>query len=243
MKMLLIAGHGQGDPGACANGYKEADLVREILLKLKNKLSDYASVDVFDINKNMYKFLKAGNTFNFKNYDYVFEVHFNAAANDTKGDGRTTGTEILVHPSEKGTTVERAIVRNISALGFKSRGVKTRSDLQNMNVCKKRQGVSYALLETCFIDDKDDMKLYVAKKDAVITAIANGIISGFNLGAVSTGEKAEPIKELTTPNDIVWELSQRIEISDVTKAVKDLTKAMDENSSCYWMLKKIANKR
>ena len=92
-------------------------------------------------------------------------------------------------------------------------------------------------------DDKDDMKLYMAKKDEVITAIANGIISGFNLGAVSTGEKAEPIKELTTPNDIVWELSQRIEISDVTKAVKDLTKAMDENSSCYWMLKKIANKR
>lgn len=243
MKILLIAGHGQGDPGACANGYKEADLVREIAPKLKNKLSAYANVDVFDMNKNMYKFLKAGNAFNFKNYDYVFELHFNAGVNDTKGNGKTTGTEILVHPSEKGTTVEKTIVSNISALGFKNRGVKTRSDLQNMNVCKKRQGVSYALLETCFIDDKDDMKLYVAKKDAVITAIANGIISGFNLGAVSTGEKAEPIKELTTPNDIVWELSQKIEISDVTKAVKDLTKAMDENSSCYWMLKKIANKR
>ena len=243
MKILLIAGHGQGDPGACANGYKEADLVREIAPKLKNKLSAYANVDVFDMNKNMYKFLKAGNAFNFKNYDYVFELHFNAGVNDTKGNGKTTGTEILVHPSEKGTTVEKAIVNNISALGFKSRGVKTRSDLQNMNVCKKRQGVSYALLETCFIDDKDDMKLYVAKKDAVITAIANGIISGFKLGTVLTENKTKPRKELTTPNDIVWELSQKIEISDVTKAVKDLTKAMDENSSCYWMLKKIANKR
>lgn len=243
MKMLLIAGHGQGDPGAVGNGHKEADLVREMVPKLKNKLSDYASVDVFDLNKNMYKFLKAGNTFNFKNYDYVFEVHFNAAANDTKGDGRTTGTEILVHTSEKGTTVEKAIVNNISGLGFKSRGVKTRSDLQNMNVCKKRQGVSYALIETCFIDDKDDMKLYMAKKDEVITAIANGIISGFNLGNVLTEKKTEPIKELTTPNDIVWELSQKIEISDVTKAVFDLTEAMNENSSCYWMLKKIANKR
>lgn len=243
MKILLIAGHGQGDPGACANGYKEADLVREIVPKLKNKLSAYASVDVFDMNKNMYKFLKAGNAFNFKNYDYVFELHFNAGVNDTKGDGKTTGTEVLVHTSEKGTAVEKAIVNNVSDLGFKNRGVKTRSDLQNMNMCKKRQGVSYALIETCFIDDKDDMKLYMAKKDEVISAMANGIISGFNLGAVSTGEKAEPIKELTTPNDIVWELSQRIEISDVTKAVKDLTKAMDENSSCYWMLKKIANKR
>lgn len=243
MNILLIAGHGQGDPGAVGNGYKEAELVREIATSLKSKLSAYANVDLFDTSKNMYKYLKAGNTFNFKNYDYVFEIHFNAAAQDFKGNGKTTGTEIHVHTSEKGTTVEKAIVNNISALGFKSRGVKTRSDLQNMNVCKKRQGVSYALLETCFIDDKDDMKLYSAKKDAVITAIANGIISGFNLGIVSTEKKAEPIKELTTPNDIVWELSQRIEITNVPKAVSDLTKAMDENSSCYWMLKKIANKR
>ena len=243
MKILLIPGHGQGDPGACGNGYKEAELVREMVKSLKNKLSPYAIVDVFDVNKNMYKFLKAGNSFNFKDYDYVFEVHFNAAAKDTKGDGRTTGTEILVHPTEKGTSVEKAIVNNVSALGFKSRGVKTRTDLQNMNVCKKRQGVSYALIETCFIDDKDDMKLYISKKDAVNTAIANGIITGFNLGVVLTEKKAETTKELTSPNDIVWELSQRIEITNVNKAVTDLTKAMNENSSCYWMLRKIANKR
>ena len=56
-------------------------------------------------------------------------------------------------------------------------------------------------------------------------------------------EKTQTIQELTTPNDIVWELSQRIEITNVSKAVSDLTKAMNENSSCYWMLKKIANKR
>lgn len=243
MNILLIAGHGQGDPGAVGNGYKEAELVREIATSLKSKLSDYANADLFDASKNMYKYLKAGNTFNFKKYDYVFEIHFNASAQDFKGNGKTTGTEILVHTSEKGTTVETAIVNNIAALGFKNRGVKTRSDLQNMNICKKRQGVSYALLETCFIDDLDDIKLYMSKKDAVITAIANGIISGFNLGTVSIEKKAEPIKELTTPNDIVWELSQRIEITNVPKAVSDLTKAMDENSSCYWMLKKIANKR
>ena len=240
MNILLIAGHGQGDPGAVGNGYKEAELVREIATTLKSKLSAYANVDLFDTSKNMYKYLKAGNTFNFKKYDYVFEIHFNAAAQDFKGNGKTTGTEILVHISETVRKVETAIVNNIAALGFKNRDVKTRSDLQNMNVCKKRQGVSYALLETCFIDDLDDIKLYMSKKDAVITAIANGIISGFGLGKES---KEEPIQELTTPNDIVWELSQRIEITNVPKAVSDLTKAMDENSSCYWMLRKIANKR
>ena len=202
MKILIISGHGAGDPGACAFNYQEAILVRDIAPKLKTILSKCAEVTVFDTSKNMYKHLKAGNSFNFKNYDYVLELHFNASVNDTKGDGITTGTEILVHTSEKGTSVEKAIVDNISALGFKNRGVKTRSDLQNMNACK-RQGVSYALLETCFIDDKDDINLYMAKKDAVITAIANGIIGGFNLGQVVT----ESVKELTSANDITWELN------------------------------------
>ena len=189
------------------------------------------------MNKNMYKFLKAGNTFNFKNYDYVFEIHFNAAAQDFKGNGKTTGTEILAHTSEKGTTVETAIVNNIAALGFKNRGVKTRSDLQNMNVCKKRQGVSYALLETCFIDDLDDIKLYMSKKDAVITAIANGIISGFGLGKETKEEKAKPIQELTTPNDIVWELSER---GIITNKGLWLDK-LNEDENAYWLARKCVN--
>ncbi len=180
MKILLIAGHGNGDPGACANGYKEAEFARELASKLKDILSAYADVTLFDIQKNMYKYLKT-NSFNFKNYDYVFEIHFNAAANDLKGNGRTTGCEILVHASEKGTSVEEKILSGICSLGFRNRGVKRYSNLQNMNICKKKQGVSYALLETCFIDDADDMKLYISKKDEVISAIANGIINGFNL--------------------------------------------------------------
>lgn len=180
MKILLIAGHGQGDPGACANGYQEATLTREIVKLLEGKLKSYADITVFDTNKNMYKYLKT-NIFNFKAYDYVFEVHLNAGANNLRGNKKTTGTEILVHTSEKGTSVENAILKNMKALGFKNRGVKKRSDLLNMNTCKGKQGVSYALLETCFIDDLDDTNLYFSKKDAVIEAIANGIISGFKL--------------------------------------------------------------
>lgn len=186
MKILLICGHGDGDPGACACGYQEATLVREIAPKLKDILSNYATVTLFDTSKNMYKYLKAKNSFDFKKYDYVLELHFNAAANDKKGNGITTGTEILVHNLESGTSVEEAIAKNISALGFKNRGVKKRANLLNMNTCKKAQGVSYALLETCFIDDLDDMNLYQAKKDEVINGIASGVIEGFGLGVKTT---------------------------------------------------------
>lgn len=181
MNILIIAGHGQGDVGACGNGYQEATLTRELVSLLSPILTKYADVDIFDTSLNMYKYLKS-NKFDFGKYDYVLEVHFNAF--DTKADG----VEILVHPSEISTTVEELMLKNISTIGFKNRGVKTRTDLQNMNICKGSQGVSYALIETCFIDNKSDMKLYLSHKKDVAQAIANGIITGFGLTLKKTSD-------------------------------------------------------
>ena len=65
MKILLICGHGDGDPGACACGYKEADLVREYAPTLKKALSQYAEVELHDTSKNLYKVLKNGGSFTF----------------------------------------------------------------------------------------------------------------------------------------------------------------------------------
>lgn len=174
MKILLIPGHGDGDCGACGNGYQEADLTRELVNTLSPILRKYANVDVFDTSKNMYKYLKS-NKFDFTKYDYVIEIHFNAF------DEKANGVEILVHPSEKAFTVERLMLENISAFGFKNRGVKIRNDLQNMNICRGLQGVSYALIETCFIDNANDMKLYQSWKEDIAVAITLGIVKGFGL--------------------------------------------------------------
>ena len=229
MNILLIAGHGAGDPGAIGNGYKEADLVRELLPKIKSLLDSYANTTVYDTSKNMYRHLKAGNTFDFSPFDYIFELHFNAGISEvSKNDEKTTGTEILVHTNEPGISVETQIVKNISSLGFKNRGVKRRNNLQNMNIIH-RKGKSYALLETCFIDDADDMKLYSSKKEAVALAIANGIIDGFGL--------KKSITELTTVNDIVWELANRGIISDKNLWLQKLEKDTDS----YWLARKCVN--
>lgn len=180
MKILLIAGHGDGDCGAVGCGYQEADLTREMVKLIQPKLKNYATVDIADITKNWYQHIcKNGSKFNFKAYDYVLEIHFNACVKDTIGNGVTTGTEIYVTTSETGTTVEQAIVDNISALGLKNRGVK-RYNWGLINHIKK-QGISCALLETCFIDDADDMKIYAAKKDKIAEAVANGIVTAFGL--------------------------------------------------------------
>ena len=54
-----------------------------------------------------------------------------------------------------------------------------------MNNCRGR-GVSYALLETCFISNPDDVNLYLSQNKAVARAVLTGIISGFGLSSAET---------------------------------------------------------
>lgn len=114
-----------------------------------------------------------------KELDYVLEVHFNSCVNDLAGNGKTTGTEIYVTTAEKTVGVETKIVEKIAALGLKNRGVKR----TNWRVIAraKASGTSSALLEVCFIDDKDDMQIYTAKKDQIAAAVATAIAEQFGL--------------------------------------------------------------
>lgn len=147
---------------------------------IKKTLSAYAQVDLYPTERNAYKDAKAGKlAVDFGNYGYVLEVHFNSGAADLKGNGRTTGTEIYVTTAEKTVGVETKIVQSIAAMGFKNRGVKR----TNFTVIyrAKAAGVSSALLEVCFIDDKDDMSAYAAKKTQIAAAVANAIATQFGL--------------------------------------------------------------
>ena len=162
MKILLISGHGAGDSGAVSQFGREADETIYMVKEIQKTLSQYAQVDLYPTDRNAYSDAKAGKlAVNFGNYGYVLEVHFNACVNDTKGDGKTTGTEIFVTKAEKTVGVETKIVQAIAAFGLKNRGVKR----TNFTVIAraKAAGVSSALLETCFIDDKDDMQRWLMR--------------------------------------------------------------------------------
>lgn len=184
MKILLIAGHGAGDPGACATHggtrFKEADETRAMVQLVQEQLARFdVDVGVYNTQRNAYTDAQSGK---FKpaclGYDYVLEIHFNAAGK-READGRTTGTEIYVTPSERSVGVELQITEQLRRLGFTNRGVKR----QTFSVIAQAKGVgvSSALLETCFIDDPDDMALYTRDRRAVARAIADGIAAGFAL--------------------------------------------------------------
>ena len=176
MKILLISGHTSGYNASKATGVNEGDLTIDLVKLLASRLEGYAEISVYPYDRDMYKDNKAGCLkVNLKDYNYIFEVHFNGF------NGKARGTEVLIHSDYKGgISVEKNILAKMVLLGFENRGIVYRNDLLNMKTCLDL-GIDYALLETCFFDNVEDMKLYKSKKDKVADAVAKGIIEGFGL--------------------------------------------------------------
>lgn len=107
--------------------------------------------------------------------DLDVSVHFNAGADDTKGDGATTGTEVhVVSTSGIRGKAAGAVCKKMAKLGFKNRGAKVNKGLYYLNHTK----APAILIEVCFVDDKDDADLYKKIGAAKIGGkIANAIDS------------------------------------------------------------------
>ena len=99
------------------------------------------------------------------------------------------GSMVYIDKSETGHSVEDAILANLYALGshqawdgvvvtqrqeFYKNGLMVQSKV-------RAQGVSHAVLETCFITDRDDVDWYLVNKSKIADAIIQGIIKGFKL--------------------------------------------------------------
>ena len=194
-RMLIMAGHGRNvdgswDPGAVGCGYQEANLTRE-LRDLIKAAADRAGVpcDVAP-DRNHYSYFKNGGQYDFTPYTYVLEVHFNASATaDFAGDGKMKGSMVYIDKSETGHSVEDAILNNLYSIGSRQAwdGVvvtqRQESYKNGLMVQSKvrAQGVSHAVLETCFVTDQDDMDWYLVNKTKIASAIIAGIQQGFRL--------------------------------------------------------------
>lgn len=192
-RMLIMAGHGKNmdgswDPGAVGCGYQEANLARE-LRNLIKAAADQAGVpcDVAP-DRNHYSYFKNGGQYDVSAYNYVLEVHFNASATvDQSGDGIKKGSMVYIDQSETGHSVEDAILFNLYSLGscqaWDGVVVAQRQWPSGLMVQSRvrAQGVSHAVLETCFISDWDDVSWYLANKTKIASAIVAGIQQGFGL--------------------------------------------------------------
>lgn len=223
IRVLLISGHGAGDVGASAriNGktYYEYKETIDVVKRVKKQLSKYGNVvvDLYPTNRNAYEDAKRGCLkVNFANYDYVLEVHFNACVRDLKGNGKTTGTEAFITTYDRTDNTEEFMVDYISDLGLKNRGIK-KYNYTVINRAKKASADS-SLLEVCFIDDADDMKIYLANKDKIATYIAKAIAKNYGLKKKTTKKTSSESKKVEA----------KIQPLECASSIKDIQSYLNE---------------
>ena len=184
MTHLVICGHGQGktvyDVGAI-NPYSsitEAEKVRELASLMKQ----HATKTHFITDKNVYDFKNIVSIS--KGYESVTELHFNSF------NGQAYGTEVLIKDGFKPDSLDEGL-KNVLEKYFKARGFKFVDWLYNANAMANT-GISYRLVEVCFIDNNADMAIYEKNKHVIALELME-VIEGRKIS-----EKPKPIPKPTS---------------------------------------------
>lgn len=189
MKINVSAGHNPAGKIACGavsilNESAENRKVKNEVIRQLRLMGHTVYDCTVDDGKNAADVLsKCVAKCNANQVDIDIQIHFNAGANDTAGNGKNTGTEVFIY-DDKSTVAKKYaldIVSAIERIGFKNRGIKTSQKLFYL----RRTNAQAVLIECCFVDDKDDAQIYDA------TSMATAIVYGL------TGKKLKE-KTVTT---------------------------------------------
>ncbi|MBP1041246.1 N-acetylmuramoyl-L-alanine amidase [Vagococcus sp. BWB3-3] len=169
-KILLVPGHGQGDPGASGGGYNEAATMRQLVSKIKQLIPD--KVDSYNQTKDCYQQNGLAST----KYQNVIEFHMDGAANLN-----ACGGHVII---AKGFSADSLDVRLKEVIGSTigiwtgtPSGFSMRNDLQNLNVAAQR-GIAYRLLELGFITNEADRNKTIGNMESLAKALAEAISGG-----------------------------------------------------------------
>ena len=192
MKVLIMAGHSKsGYIGSGASKYlDESNETRRLGLKVVEHLktigvnADYICLDKPKTAKYLNEQVALANSKG--TYDIVVQIHFNAGSSDPNSN--TTGTETY-YRSSSGKPYSDRVNAKLSTL-FKNRGSK--KDTRGLYWLKYTKCPAI-LIEVCFVDDKDDAKIYLSNIDKTARLIAEGIAGK----AIS----AQPVQSTPQPTD------------------------------------------
>ncbi len=179
-KVVIDAGHGGRDPGAVFEGRQEKDdnlaLALAVGELLKKNGIDVVFTRTTDVYDSPYEKAVISN-----NADADFFVSLHRNSSPTPGVG--SGVQTLVY-EDQGVAGEMA--RNINAelsrLGFQDLGVDERKGL----VVLRRTEAPAVLVETGFINNKEDNALFDEKFDEIAAGIADGILTTLDMNPPDT---------------------------------------------------------
>lgn len=189
--LFIICGHGAGDPGACGNGYTEAERVRALASKIKEL--GCADVVIGDMSKNWYKSGLVNNT-NIPKGAKVLELHMDS------GVASARGAHVIIDADFEPDAYDKALASFISSIfPGRSNAIVKRNNLANPNRAQAA-GINYRLMECGFISNAGDVEIFNSKMDE----IAKGILECFDIGAkedkpASNAPTTPPITAPTTP--------------------------------------------
>ena len=170
--IYISAGHHDKDPGAVANGYKEADLTKE----LRNMISDVLTLrrynhimdKDYETNAQYQSRIKPGNA------SVLMDLHFNAASPSA------TGVEVFIasNATANSKAMANEVCEALSALmGIKNRGVKSEALSQHKKLGILHRGAGIAcLVEVCFITNAKEMESYQCQKKWIAIKLADILI-------------------------------------------------------------------
>lgn len=186
VKIMLDAGHGGKDSGACGNGLKEKDLTLAIVKKIGALLDQYEGVEV-SYTRTDDRFLelsKRADLADNAKVNFFNSVHINATPSGT-------GFESFIHTNASSQSV--AYQNVIHAEIMKSIGnVKDRGKKRANHAVTRETHMPSILTENLFIDNPADNKLL--KQDDFLDKIAQGHVNGYEK---AFGLKKKAIKQAT----------------------------------------------
>jgi N-acetylmuramoyl-L-alanine amidase len=168
--VFVSAGHSNSDPGAVANGRKEADIAAEFRNLVAYYLMLWGVPHYTDgTGKENWPLKRAAAEA--KQYDIAVEFHLNAAAPSA------SGVETLSAPKdyELGKKICNAVA---SVMKIKNRGAKPENSGQHKKLAFVQAGG--IVVELFFITNTTDLAAYDAKKWLVAKAVATVLKEALN---------------------------------------------------------------
>lgn len=160
-KLFVLAGHGDGDPGASGSGYNEDWCTRYLAKKLKEFGGDAVMLNDMATNP-----VKSGiiSTMQLPLDTQLLCIHLDSSAASARGGHVIIG-------NRQPTTYDKALAAAIGSL-FPGRPqtIVHRTDLVDVARAAKR-GYEYRLLEVCMITNRNDMQKFIASIDDIARAI------------------------------------------------------------------------
>ena len=226
-----MAGHSQnGYAGSGASKYiNESNETRRLGPKVVQHLkalgvdADYIQHDKPKTAKYLNEQVTKANAMG--TYDCVVQLHFNAGSSDPNSN--TTGTETY-YASSKGKVFSDRVNTKLSTL-FKNRGSK--KDTRGLYWLKYTKCPSI-LIEVCFVDDKDDAKIYLNNIDKVAKLIAEGLANkttakqptddSFKVKVIYDGSEGLNIRENASYNSKVVGQVHRDEVFTIVEVKNNM---------------------